>query len=100
MSDVSFRIRDTGTGIEVALHVQPRARRNEIAGLHNGALKLKVCAPPVDDAANRALIEYFATLLHLPKSSLRILSGIKSRDKILRIESISRSDFLGRLPEI
>ena len=100
MSDASFRIRDTGTGIEVALHVQPRARRNEIAGLHNGALKLKVCAPPVDDAANRPLIEYFAALLHLPKSSLRILSGIKSRDKILRIESISRSDFLGRLPEI
>ncbi len=100
MSDAPLRIRDIGTGIEVALHVQPRARRNEIAGLHNGALKLKLCAPPVDDAANRAVIEYFASLLHLPKSSLRILSGMKSRDKILRIESISQGDFFGHIPGI
>ncbi len=100
MSDAPLRIRDTGTGIEVALHVQPRARRNEIAGLHNGALKLKLCAPPVDDAANRAVIEYFASLLHLPKSSLRILAGMKSRDKILRIESISQGYFFGHIPGI
>lgn len=100
MSDAPLRIRETGTGIEIALHVQPRARRNETAGLHNGALKLKLCAPPVDDAANRAVIEYFASLLHLPKSSLKILSGMKSRDKILRIESISLSDFHRHFPEL
>ncbi len=100
MSDPAWRFRETAGGLEVSLHVQPRARRNEFAGVHNGALKLKVCAPPVDDAANRAVIEYFASLLHLPKSRIQIASGLKSRDKVLRIESISLGDFRRCLPDL
>lgn len=100
MSDPHWRIRETGSGIEVALHVQPRARRNEIVGLHNGALKLKISAPPVDDAANRAVIEFFASLLDMPKSRLSIVSGTKSREKVLMIESLSLSDFSRRFPSL
>jgi uncharacterized protein (TIGR00251 family) len=88
------RIRVTGTGIEVPLHVQPRARRTGICGLHGGALKLKVSAPPVDNAANQAILEYFSSALHLPKASLRIVAGHKSRDKVLAIDGISQSRFL------
>ncbi len=100
MPEYPWHIRDTGSGVEIALHVQPRARRNEIAGLHGGTLKLRLCAPPVDGAANRAVIEFFASRLHLPNSRLQILSGMKSRDKILRIESISLSDFLRHFPDL
>jgi uncharacterized protein (TIGR00251 family) len=94
MIDAGLQVRETGFGLEVRLHVLPRAKRSEIVGLHNGALKLKVTAPPVDDAANRAVIEFFSILLGIPKSSLRILAGTKSRDKILQIRDLPLRSFL------
>lgn len=94
MIDAGLQVRETSLGLEVRLHVLPRAKRNEITGLHNGALKLKVIAPPVDDAANRAVIEFFSTLLKIPKSNLHILAGSRSRDKILQIRDMSLSSFL------
>ncbi len=97
MSESGWRVRETDRAVEVALHVQPRARRNETAGLYNGALKLRISAPPVDDAANSAVIEYFASLLSLPRSHLSIVSGMKSRDKVLRIEGISLHDLIQRI---
>jgi uncharacterized protein (TIGR00251 family) len=94
MDDPSLQIRETAAGLEVRIHVQPRARRNELAGIHNGALKLKVLAPPVDDAANRAIIEFFSSLLDISKSSIRIISGQKSRDKTLLIQGLSQKAFI------
>jgi uncharacterized protein len=96
MDDASLQIRETAAGLEVRIHVQPRARRSELCGIHNGALKLKVLAPPVDDAANRAIIEFFSSLLDISKSSIRITSGQKSRDKTLLIQGLSRKTFLAR----
>jgi uncharacterized protein (TIGR00251 family) len=94
MDDTGLKVRETGLGLEVRLHVQPRARRSELAGVHNGALKLKVTAPPVDDAANRAIIEFISELLGVPKSSLSITAGAKSRDKTLQIKGLTLSRFL------
>ncbi len=88
-----LRVREIASGLDVPLHVQPRARRTELAGLHNGSLKLKVQAPPVDDAANDAVIRFFSKLLGIPRSRLAIVSGAKSRDKILRIEGLSLAQF-------
>jgi uncharacterized protein (TIGR00251 family) len=92
--DGQLRAREHGSAIEVDLHVQPRARRVELAGLHDGALKLRVTAPPVDQAANRAVINYFADALHIPKSRLSIVAGGKSRTKTLRIEGVQLREFL------
>ncbi|HYK92126.1 MAG TPA: DUF167 domain-containing protein [Acidobacteriota bacterium] len=100
MSDTRLSIRQVDSAVEVALHVQPRARRDEIVGLFNGALKLKLCAPPVNDAANRAVIDFFASLLNLPKSRLQIISGMKSRSKVLRIESITAVELRRRLQDL
>ena len=86
-----FRIRENSEGVEIALHVQPRSKKNEIAGIHGGSLKLRVTAPPVDDAANQAVIEYFACLLGIPKSRVQILSGLKSREKTILIRGLSLS---------
>ncbi len=94
MTYSELQIRETAAGLEVRLHVLPRARCCEISGVYNGALKLKVTAPPVDDAANRAIIKYFSSLLGISKSSLMILSGQKSRDKILQIAGLSAGKFL------
>ena len=100
MASRLWRIRENGSALEIALHVQTRARRAEIVGIHNGALKIKVSAPPVDNAANSAVIEFCADQFDMPKSRIRIVSGAKSRDKILRIEGLSRADFQAKLPRI
>jgi uncharacterized protein (TIGR00251 family) len=95
--DSSLQIRKTPTGLEVRLHALPRAKHCEVSGVHNGALKVKVTAPPVDDAANRAIIDFFARVLHVPKSSLTIPSGARSRDKTLQIKGLTPQEFLKRL---
>lgn len=97
MIDSELKIRETGEGLEFRLHVLPRAKRSEVAGIHAGALKVKTTAPPVDDAANRAIIQYLSTLLGIPRSSIQILSGLKSRDKKLQIRGLSLLEFLNRL---
>ena len=97
MKTEDLQVRESASGLEIRLHVQPRAKRSEVSGIHNGALKLKVTAPPVDDAANRAIIEFFSDRLGIPKSSLRIISGLKSRDKTLQINGLSLQSFLAGL---
>lgn len=95
-----LRLRLRADGLEVALHIQPRARRSEVAGLFNGALKLKITAPPADGAANRAIVEFVAARLHIPRSRIRIVSGAKSREKVVRIEGITAEEFLASLPSL
>ncbi|HVS78216.1 MAG TPA: DUF167 family protein [Steroidobacteraceae bacterium] len=75
--------------IRFEVHVQPRASRTEIAGLHGGALKVRVAAPPVDAAANRALIAFLAESLGVPKRSVRIVTGETSRSKLIEVDGVT-----------
>lgn len=70
-------------GITLTLHVQPGARKSELAGLHGDALKIRLAAPPVDGKANAALIAFIAERLGLPKSAVTLKSGQSSRRKVL-----------------
>ncbi len=97
MHDPALQIRETGSGLEVRIHVLPRAKRCEIAGMFNGALKVRVTAPPVDDAANRAIIEFFSGLLGISRANLQILAGSKSREKVLQVRGLSLGDFYHRV---
>src|SRR5258706_16416465 len=63
------------------VRVQPRASKDEIAGVMDGALKVRLRAPALEDRANEALCEYLAELLKTPKAAVRILSGHHSRSK-------------------
>jgi len=101
MTDTELNAKETKAGIVVRLHVQPRAKRCEVAGMHDGALKIKVTAPPVENAANRAVIDFLSKFLGVSKSSLQLLAGDKSRDKVLQISGLSLTDFqakISRLP--
>ena len=69
----------------LALHVQPKAKKNEIAGIYNDALKLRLTTHPVDGRANKAIISFLAKQLHLPKSAVTIKSGHQSREKRILI---------------
>lgn len=68
------------------VRVQPRASRNEIAGMQNGVLRVRLQAPPVDGAANEALIAFMADELGVPRRQVRIVSGFGSRTKILEVD--------------
>ncbi len=76
----------------LALHVQPGAARTELAGLHGGALKLRLAAPPVDGKANKAAVDFIAALLRLPKSAVVIRSGLASRAKTLLLTGIAEHE--------
>ena len=73
----------------VSVRVQPRASRDELAGEMNGALKVRLQAPAVENHANDALIEFLAQLLKTPKSAVRILSGDRSRFKRIEIRGVT-----------
>jgi uncharacterized protein (TIGR00251 family) len=68
------------------LHVQPGAARSEFAGEHGGRPKLRLAAPPVEGKANAALVEFLADYFNVPKRSVRIAGGLKSRRKRVIIE--------------
>jgi uncharacterized protein (TIGR00251 family) len=63
-----------------------------VDGVHGGALKLKLTAPPVEGEANRAVIKFLSKLLNIPKSSITIESGLKSRDKRVLIRDVAIVD--------
>jgi uncharacterized protein (TIGR00251 family) len=82
----------------LSLHVQPRSSRNELAGLHGDALKLRLTTPPVDGRANKAVIAFLAKLLKIPKSAIMIKSGLQSRSKKILLTGVSEEQ-LRRLVE-
>lgn len=69
----------------VKIQVQPRAAQNAVAGTHGDALKLRLTAPPVEGAANKACVAFLAKQLGLPKSTLTIVTGHASRTKQLLV---------------
>jgi uncharacterized protein (TIGR00251 family) len=78
------------TGVRLAVRLTPRARHNELAGLVDvgagrTALAVRLAAPPVDGAANRALTEFLASTLGVPKSAVGIVAGEKSRLKTVLV---------------
>jgi uncharacterized protein (TIGR00251 family) len=77
----------TEKGIVLNLHIQPRASKNQVCGLQDNALKIRLTSPPVDGAANKLCREFLAELLGLPRSALEIISGETSRHKRIRITS-------------
>jgi uncharacterized protein (TIGR00251 family) len=72
-------------GLTFAVRIVPRASRSEIAGEYNGALRVRVAAPPVDGAANRELVRTLAKIFKLPQNAVEIISGANSKSKVVRI---------------
>jgi uncharacterized protein (TIGR00251 family) len=77
----------TGNSIVLNLHIQPRASKNQVCGVHDNALKIRLTSPPVDGAANKLCREFLADLLDVPKSAVEIISGETSRHKRVRVTS-------------
>jgi uncharacterized protein (TIGR00251 family) len=78
------------------VRVIPRAAKNAVGGWRGDALVIRLAAPPVDGAANDALVAYLAELFERPRRSIEILSGHTSRDKRVRIDGLTPEMVNGR----
>lgn len=81
----------------IRVYVSPRSSANRIVGEHNGALKVALTAPPVDGAANKALIDFLAKALSVPKADVTIQSGEASRNKTIAVSSLDVVEAARRL---
>ena len=75
-------------GALLKIRIQPRAGRTEVVGPHGGALKIRLAAPPVDGAANQALVAFLAKRLGLPRASVEIRRGHKGRLKSVWVQGL------------
>jgi hypothetical protein len=93
----TLMLKETSEGVLIALHVIPNASKSQLIGEHNGALKIKIQAPPVDGKANEAIVAYFAELLNLSKVKIEIVRGDKAKSKSLLVRGLSKSEVEKRL---
>jgi uncharacterized protein (TIGR00251 family) len=87
----------TPDGIRIQVRVQPRAARTEIVGEQGGALKIRIAAPPVDGAANQALVRFLAEHLAVPRSAVVVSAGTAGRSKVVLVAGIGPSAAAARL---
>jgi uncharacterized protein (TIGR00251 family) len=81
----------------IHVYVQPRASKTEVVGMHDGCVKIRLAAPPVDGAANAALIEFVAAQLDVAKSRVRITAGLTSRRKTVEVDGATAQQLAAAL---
>ncbi len=81
----------------LSVRAQPRSAANQVVGWQGGALRVRVTAPPVEGAANRAVVGVLADALGIPRSRVTLVRGAHGRDKLVRIDGISRDLLEARL---
>ncbi|HYV97136.1 MAG TPA: DUF167 domain-containing protein [Gemmatimonadaceae bacterium] len=96
----AFAVTERDGNARFSVHVTPRAKRTAIDGLHGAALKLRVAAPPVDGAANAAVIALLAGTLGAPRRSVRIVAGETARTKVVEVTGITAADLRERLRDV
>ena len=82
-------VEQTEKGTILRVQVSPRAAANKVLGVHDGMIKVALTAPPVEGAANKALVELLSKALDVPKSAIILTAGVSSRRKTLLIDGIT-----------
>jgi uncharacterized protein (TIGR00251 family) len=82
--------REEERAVVFTLHVQPDAKRTEVAGLHGSALKIRLAAPPAEGKANAELLRFFADAFEVPLRNVTLVRGESSRQKTVRVEAPAR----------
>ncbi len=94
---MTLEIKPCKAGIQFAAAIQPRASRNQILGIHNHCLKIKLTSPPVDGAANQACIKFLAKAFGISPSRIAIVKGETSKNKIIQFEGMDSKTFMNTL---
>jgi hypothetical protein len=97
MPETPFKINACENGIRFSAVIQPKASKNEISGVHNNSLKIRLTSPPVDGAANKTCVKFLAKWLGVSPSNVCIVTGLSSKNKIIEINGIDESVFRNKL---
>jgi uncharacterized protein (TIGR00251 family) len=82
--------KDAKSGTAISVKVIPRAKKNEVAGLMgDGSVRIRITAPPVEGAANQALVEFLSQLMNIHKNQIEIVAGLSSERKLITLVGIS-----------
>ena len=84
----TLRVTEREGAVRFSVRVQPRSSRTGVEGGHGDALKVRVTAPPLDGAANEAVVEVLAEALGVPRRAVRIVAGDSSRTKVVEVEGV------------
>ena len=93
-------LQETAAGVMLRLHVQPRSSKNQLVGFQGESLKVKLCSPPVDGAANKHCCEYLAKLFGLSRSRVELIAGEKARQKRVLLHGVDLASVEKTLREI
>jgi uncharacterized protein len=85
-------IRSTAVGVEIDIRVIPRAHTTQLAGVRNDRVLVRLSAPPVEGAANAALVAFLAEVLSVPSRRVRVISGARSREKRVAVDGVTKSE--------
>lgn len=90
-------LKEEKDGVSFKVRVQPRASKNQVAGLFEDALRVRLTAPPVDGEANEACRAFLAGLLSVGRGQVEILSGLTGRNKVVKVKGVTASEVQKRL---
>ena len=99
-SDINNYFKITGNDIIIKVKIVPGSSKNKIIGVYNDSLKITITAPPVEGKANKKCIAYLAKYFNVAKSKIEIISGLASKNKLIRIYDISQKEFLEKIEKI
>jgi hypothetical protein len=97
---MTLELKPYKAGIQFAAAIQPRASRNQILGIHNHCLKIKLTSPPVDGAANQACIKFLAKAFGISPSRVSIVKGETSKNKTIQFEGMNPETFMNTLASL
>lgn len=90
-------VHESAGGITLQVRVQPNAPRDEVSGVFDGRLRIRLTSPPVEGAANKACIRFLSKRLGIAKTRISILSGEHNRNKVIGIRGVKAEGLLERL---
>ncbi len=89
---MAIRMEQRSDAVRLSVRVQPRASRSEVVGEHDGALKVRLAAPPVEGEANRELVRFLGKLLGVAPSRVSVVGGATGKSKVVEIEGVTVRD--------
>ena len=88
-----MRIKPCKNGVRFSVLIQPQSSKNEVTGIHNDALKIRLIAPPVEGVANKSCMRFFAKWLGVSPSEVSIIQGLSSKNKTIEVTGLKEKQF-------